>query len=50
MKKHVLLALVSLACLGANGQFSEKSKAYQKFDGFFPFYYDDAEGKVYMED
>ena len=49
MKKYALLALLALASMGAYGQFSQKAKAFQKFDGFFTFYYDDSEGKVYME-
>ncbi len=49
MKKCMLGALLGLWCLGAVAQFSEKSKDYQKFEGFFDFYYDDAQGKVYLE-
>ncbi len=49
MKNCLLGSLIGLWCLGANAQFSEKSKAYQKFEGFFDYYYDDAQGKVYLE-
>nr|WP_238858000.1 zinc-dependent metalloprotease [Poritiphilus flavus] len=31
------------------GQFSETSKDYQKFQGFFDFYYDSAKDKIYLE-
>ena len=32
-----------------NAQFTEKSKDYQKFNGLFNFYYDDAKDKIYLE-
>ena len=49
MKTRTLFGVLALAALSAFGQFAEKRKSFQKFDGFFTFYYDDAEGKVYME-
>ena len=33
----------------SNAQFSEKSKAFQKYEGFYDFYYDGASDKVYLE-
>jgi hypothetical protein len=49
MKTRIFFGVFALLALGAFGQFSEKRKNYQKFEGFFSFYYDDAEGKVYLE-
>ncbi len=36
-------------CALLQSQFSEKSKDYQKFNGFFNFYYDDSNDKIYLE-
>lgn len=44
----LLLALVAFQTMGI-AQFSEKSKNFQKYDGFFNFYYDEGSGKVYLE-
>ena len=51
MKRNALLSLVLLVfCTNfLMGQFSEKSKDYQKFNGFFNFYYDDSNDKIFLE-
>ncbi|MBC2840682.1 zinc-dependent metalloprotease [Robiginitalea sp. SC105] len=49
MKNRLALLLLLLCPLLVPGQFQEKSKDYQKFEGFFDFYYDDSEGKVYLD-
>lgn len=49
MKKCFPGALLGLWCLVGQAQFSEKATEYQKFEGFFDYYYDDAQGKVYLE-
>lgn len=50
MKAYYLLLLGLLIHMGpAQAQFSEKSEDYQKFEGYFNFYYDDSEGKVFLE-
>ncbi|WP_297693423.1 zinc-dependent metalloprotease [uncultured Eudoraea sp.] len=33
----------------SNAQFTEKSKAFQQYEGFYDFYYDAASDKVYLE-
>lgn len=43
----LLLALFSLSQV--IGQFSEKSKDYEKFEGLFDFYYDASTDKIYLE-
>ena len=47
----VLTSLSILLFYSINGisQFSEKSKDYQKFNGFFNFYYDDGNDKLFLE-
>jgi len=45
---YMLLALLFLQG-PATAQFSENSKNYKKFEGFFTFYYDQGSGKVFME-
>ena len=48
MKNYCLsLFLFSFGILFA--QTFDKSKDYQKFDGFFDFYYDDSQDKIYLE-
>jgi hypothetical protein len=48
MKRSIcLLACLTLAF--GFGQFSEKRKSFEKFEGFFPFYYDSSSDKVYLE-
>ena len=36
-------------CSFINAQFSEKSKAFQKYEGFYNFYYDGSSDKIYLE-
>ncbi|MDC6354188.1 MULTISPECIES: zinc-dependent metalloprotease [unclassified Robiginitalea] len=49
MKNRIFLVVLMLSPLLVPGQFQEKSAEYQKFEGYFDFYYDDSEGKVYLE-
>ncbi len=49
MKKLVLLTLLLTVALEGYAQFSEKSKDFKKYEGFFTFYYDEGSGKVYLE-
>ena len=47
---HNMFRLIALfGCTVAMGQFTEKSKAFQKSSGFFDFQYDIATDKVYLE-
>ncbi|MEH6680041.1 MAG: zinc-dependent metalloprotease [Sediminicola sp.] len=47
---YVSIALIVLCCTTAmTAQFSEKSKAFEKFGGLFPLYYDAGTDKLYME-
>ncbi len=49
MKYSILLfALLTFHSM-AFAQFSEKSKSFQKYEGYFNFYYDKGSGKVYLE-
>ncbi|MCW5516626.1 zinc-dependent metalloprotease [Muriicola sp. Z0-33] len=43
------ICLLFFYCTLLQAQFSEKSKDYQKFNGFFNFYYDDSADKIYLE-
>jgi hypothetical protein len=47
--KNSLLLTVLLSCFLSHGQFTEKSKDYQKFNGLFNFFYDDANDKIFLE-
>lgn len=47
--KNLLLLTVLLSCFLSNSQFAEKSKDYQKFNGLFNFFYDDANDKIFLE-
>ncbi|WP_088341257.1 zinc-dependent metalloprotease [Robiginitalea sediminis] len=49
MRYRFLLLLAVVFQASVFGQFSDKSASYQKFEGYFNFYYDDSEGKVYLE-
>ncbi|MEX0290547.1 MAG: DUF5117 domain-containing protein, partial [Flavobacteriaceae bacterium] len=51
MKRHFILPVFLLIFSSGllTAQFSEKSKNYQKFNGFFNFYYDDANDKIFLE-
>ncbi len=44
-----LFLLLVISSQGLNAQFAEKSKNFQKFKGFFNFYYDDSTDKMYLE-
>ncbi|MBC9795673.1 zinc-dependent metalloprotease [Sinomicrobium weinanense] len=48
MKKTIFLILLCFAEM-VQGQFLDKKKDLEKFNGYFDFYYDDAEGKIYLE-
>ncbi|QBA64290.1 zinc-dependent metalloprotease [Muriicola soli] len=47
--KRTLLLLAILSAFTALGQITDKMKDFQKYDGFFPFYYDSSNDKVYLE-
>jgi len=51
MKRNYFLSLCFIVfySISLQAQFSEKSKNYQKFNGFFNFYYDDGEDKIFLE-
>lgn len=49
MRYFCLLIILLLLPHAGVAQFAEKSKDFKKYEGFFPFYYDDATGKVYLE-
>ena len=50
MKKYILLGLMaSLSIFMGGAQEFEKTKNFQKFSGYFNFYYDDATDKVYLQ-
>ncbi|SFW68170.1 protein of unknown function [Sinomicrobium oceani] len=48
MKKTILFALLLSAGV-MYAQFPDKKKDLKKFTGYFDFYYDDEEGKIYLE-
>lgn len=50
MKKYLFYLLsIVLVSNFLNAQSFEKTKDYQKFNGFFNFYYDDATDKIFLE-
>lgn len=49
MTKITSLAMALLGAIFVNGQNFEKTKNYQKFNGYFNFYYDDGSDKVFLE-
>ncbi len=50
MKKYFCAFFLSLFyCSLINAQFSEKSQAFQKYKGFYDFYYDSSSDKIYLE-
>ncbi|MEX0313923.1 MAG: zinc-dependent metalloprotease [Allomuricauda sp.] len=50
MKKYSLyLLMVLVTCYFSNAQNFEKTKNYQKFNGYFNFYYDDSTDKIFLE-
>nr|WP_298998535.1 zinc-dependent metalloprotease [uncultured Allomuricauda sp.] len=44
-----LTLLLALFCGFLQGQDFTKTKNYQKFDGFFDYYYDDSQDKIFLE-
>ncbi|MDG1573045.1 zinc-dependent metalloprotease [Robiginitalea sp. M366] len=49
MKIKFLLLGLLLSQAGLWAQFSEKKDSYQKFEGYFNFYYDASQDKIYLE-
>ncbi|MFS4469199.1 zinc-dependent metalloprotease [Maribacter sp. 2210JD10-5] len=49
MKRSLLLCTIFLLPLAIKAQFSEKKKTFKKYEGFFDFYYDANEDKMYLE-
>ena len=52
MRKYFLpavFAFLTLSAATAQKSFSEKSGDYQPFDGYFDFYYDESEDKIYLQ-
>lgn len=52
MRKSIIalcLLVFGTSVLSAQDTFEEKSKKYQKFEGFFNYYYDASEDKIYLE-
>ena len=49
MKKGIYLLLWFAGSLVATAQFSDKAKDYEKHEGFFTYYYDESQGKVFLE-
>ncbi|MEM7381705.1 MAG: zinc-dependent metalloprotease [Bacteroidota bacterium] len=47
-KRLIQFLMIFPLCL-LQGQFSENSKDYTKYPGFFDFYYDSAKDKIYLE-
>ena len=48
--RTILLAIVSLLFIQSGAsQFSPESKNFKKFNGFFDFYYDEENDKIYLE-
>jgi uncharacterized protein DUF4953/uncharacterized protein DUF5117 len=49
--KHIyfFLLLLFIGLAKSEAQFTEKSKDFQKLEGFFDFYYDDKNDKMYLE-
>ncbi len=50
MKQQILPSILFLiSCLISNAQFDKNKQSYQKFEGFFNYYYDPMEDKVFLE-
>ncbi|HEX2607837.1 MAG TPA: zinc-dependent metalloprotease [Flavisolibacter sp.] len=51
--RSAILSVLLLAILGAYGQklpsVEDKTSGWKKYDGFFPFYWDETSGKLWME-
>ena len=44
-----LIALFYFVCSSLGAQTFEKAKDFQKFNGYFKFYYDDSNDKIYLQ-
>ncbi|WP_224482950.1 zinc-dependent metalloprotease [Robertkochia aurantiaca] len=49
MKYYYLLTLICLTMSSLQAQFSEKKADMKKYEGFFDFWYDASEDKIYLE-
>ncbi len=49
MRNILSFILVLIFCQFSIAQFTEKSKAFQKYEGFYDFYYDTTSDKIYLE-
>ena len=48
MKKYYFLIPLLFVSLGHSQNF-DRTKEFQKFNGYFNFYYDDSTDKIYLE-
>ncbi len=50
MKSYIIVfSFLFFGVVSGVAQFAEKSKNFQKFNGLYPFYYDEANDKIYLE-
>ena len=53
LKTNLMRVFLSFCCLAMSsfvfGQLNLNKTQFQKFDGYFPFYYDNDSGKIYLE-
>lgn len=51
MRKHYVLfvGLILLSISMVSAQFSDKKKDFEKYEGFYNFYYDEGSDKIYLE-
>ncbi|WP_343486492.1 zinc-dependent metalloprotease [Allomuricauda sp. d1] len=49
MARSILLTMITLIVFSATAQTFEKAKDFQKFNGYFDFYYDDSKDKMYLQ-
>jgi hypothetical protein len=49
MRTFYLIAALCFVLSNGTAQFSEKSKDYKKYEGFFNFYYDQSGGRILLE-
>ncbi|PCJ94130.1 MAG: peptidase [Flavobacteriaceae bacterium] len=49
MRKVIVLFITVFTCYSLQSQFMEKSKEYLKHEGYFDFYYDEGEDKIFLE-
>lgn len=45
----LLIAVILLSSNGISAQFSDKKKGFEKYEGFYNFYYDGDSDKIYLE-